>query len=264
MHNLSISLSLLCCLLLSACATSVPRDYERIDSRAFEQPENTRLGRFFGPELAAHPGKSGIILVPTGEWGFRARAGLANAAEQTLDVQYYIWEADTVGKVLVERLLRAADRGVRVRMLLDHFTVSDVDFKFAQVDQHPNIEIRLFNPYAKRTFRNFEFLTNFSRLNHRMHNKAFIVDNAMAIVGGRNIGDNYFGVDAATNFRDLDLALAGPVVQEVSRSFDEYWNSDLVVPVSAIIDEKLSAKELEERKAALYRWVEELQDFPTR
>jgi putative cardiolipin synthase len=260
MHKISISLLL--SLLLTACATSVPRDYERIDSRAFEQPENTRLGRFFGPELAAHPGKSGIILVPTGEWGFRARAGLANAAEQTLDVQYYIWEADTAGKALVERLLRAADRGVRVRMLLDHFTIKDVDFRFAQVDQHPNIEIRLFNPYANRTFRSFEFLTSFSRLNHRMHNKAFIADNAMAVVGGRNIGDNYFGVDSAANFRDLDMAIAGPVVQEISRSFDEYWNSDLVVPVSVIIEEKLSAEELQERKEALYRWVEELQDFP--
>jgi len=257
-----ISISLLLCLLLTACATSVPRDYERIDSRAYEYPENTLLGRFFGPELAAHPGKSGIILVPTGEWGFRSRAGLANAAEQTLDVQYYIWEADTAGKVLVERLLRAADRGVRVRMLLDHFTVRDVDFKFAQVDQHPNIEIRLFNPYANRTFRNFEFLTSFSQLNHRMHNKAFIADNAMAVVGGRNIGDNYFGVDSAANFRDLDMAMAGPVVQEVSRSFDEYWNSDLVVPVSAIIEEKLSAEELKERKEALYRWVGDMQDFP--
>ncbi|MEN8729475.1 MAG: phospholipase D family protein [Desulfuromonadales bacterium] len=249
-------------LLLAGCATTLPVDYDRIPSVAFENPEQAELGRFFQPEIVSHPGKSGVILVPTGEWGFRTRAGLSNQAEKTIDVQYYIWEVDTAGIILAERILRAADRGVRVRMLLDHFTTKETDFKFSRMAYHPNIEIRLFNPFANRGFRFLEFLFSLERLNHRMHNKAFIVDNAIAIVGGRNIGNNYFGIDAANNFRDLDLAMVGPVVQDVSKSFDQFWNSEFSVPISAVIEEKLSEQEFQEQKSNVYRWVEEIEDYP--
>jgi putative cardiolipin synthase len=249
-------------LLLAGCATTLPRHHEGPVSMALADPGGTELGRFFQSEISAHPGKSGVILVPTGEWGFRARAGLSNQAERTIDVQYYIWEVDTAGIVLAERLLRAADRGVRVRMLLDHVTTKDTDFRFARMDFHPNIEIRVFNPFANRNFRAFEFLFSLERLNHRMHNKAFIVDNAIAIVGGRNIGDNHFGVGTAANYRDLDLVVVGPVVQDVSRSFDRYWNSEFAVPIAALIEERLSEKEFQERKAKVYRWVEDVQDYP--
>lgn len=250
------------CLLLPGCATTIPRDYERPVSTAYSEPGETVLGRFFEAEMAAHPGESGMVLLTTGEWGFRARAGLLNQAQKSVDVQYYIWEVDTSGIVLAERLMRAADRGVRVRMLLDHVTTKDTDFKFARMDFHPNIEIRVFNPFKKRSFRSLEFVFDLERLNHRMHNKAFIVDNSIAVVGGRNIGDNYFGVDAAANFRDLDLAVVGPVVQDVSGSFDRYWNSEFAVPISAIIEERLTEKEFQERKAYLYRRVEELKGYP--
>ena len=249
-------------LLIAGCATTLPFDYDRTPSAALENPEQTELGRFFQPELKAHPGKSGVLLVPTGEWGFRTRAGLSNQAEKTIDVQYYIWDADTSGRIIAERLLRAADRGVRVRMLLDHLTTKDTDFKFSQMDDHPNIEIRLYNPFANRRFQLLEFLFSLERLNHRMHNKAFIVDNAMAIVGGRNIGNNYFGVDAASNFRDLDLAIVGPVVQDVSTSFDQFWNSEFAVPISSVVEERLSEQDLQEKKSNLYLWVEELEDYP--
>ena len=249
-------------LLFAGCATTIPVDHDRTPSTALADPAATELGEFFESEIEAHPGKSGVVLVPTGEWGFRARAGLANQAEKTIDAQYYIWEVDNSGSILAERLLRAADRGVRIRMLVDHVTTKETDFKFAQMDYHPNIEIRLFNPYANRSFRTLEFLFSLERLNHRMHNKAFIVDNAIAIVGGRNIGDNYFGVDTAANFRDLDLAVIGPVVQDVSRSFDRYWNSEFTIPISALIEERLSDEEFQTRKAKLYRWVEEVKDFP--
>jgi putative cardiolipin synthase len=256
------TLLLSACLLLVGCATTLPEDYDRTASTAFADHGGTELGRFFQAELDAHPGESGMALLPTGEWGFRARAGLANQAEKSIDLQYYIWEVDNAGTILAERILRAADRGVRVRILLDHITTKATDFRFARMDIHPNIEIRVFNPFANRRFRTLEFLFSLERLNHRMHNKAFIVDNSLAIVGGRNIGDNYFGVDAATNFRDLDLAMIGPVVQEVSRSFDKYWNSELAVPVSVIIDERMSLEAYQERKTALYHWVEALEDFP--
>jgi putative cardiolipin synthase len=257
-----VALVLFSCLWLAGCATTIPTVQDRTVSTALADPQETELGKFFQSEMEAHLGQSGVVLVPTGEWGFRARAGLANQAEKTIDVQYYIWETDTAGSILAERILRAADRGVRVRMLLDHVTTKDTDFKFAQVAQHPNIEIRLFNPFVNRGFRGLEFLFSLERLNHRMHNKAFIVDNAIAIVGGRNIGDNYFGVDSAANFRDLDLAVVGPVVQDVSRSFDKYWNSEFAVPISAIIEERLSEDEFQEKKAKLYRWVDEVKDYP--
>ena len=158
--------------------------------------------------VAGKPILSGVDLVKTSEWGFRGRVGLANMAEKTLDVQYYIWEVDSIGKILAERLLRAADRGVRVRMLLDDINTADTDFKFARMAFHPNIEVRLFNPFLNRETRNLEFLFSLPRLNHRMHNKALIADNTVAIVGGRNIGDDYFGVHTVANFRDLDVAMS--------------------------------------------------------
>lgn len=260
----SVRLTFLCfiCLLLASCATTIPMDYERPVSTALADPEETELGHLFQQEISAHPGESGVALVPTGEWGFRARAGLSNLAERTIDAQYYIWENDSSGRILAERMLRAADRGVRVRMLIDHITTGKTDFNLARMGQHPNIQIRLFNPFKKRTFRGLELFFDLGRLGYRMHNKAFIVDNAIAIVGGRNIGDNYFGISSTENFRDLDLAVVGPVVQDVSASFDKYWNSKYSVPVSVVTGEQYTEKELQERMTRLYSWVAELKDFP--
>jgi putative cardiolipin synthase len=260
--RLLLMLSFVGCLLVAGCASESSRHYDRSPSMALAESGETELGRFFQPEISAHPDQSGTILIPTGEWGFRARAGLANQAERTIDLQYYIWDVDNTGKILAERILRAADRGVRVRLLIDHVTTRDTDFRFARLDRHPNIEIRLFNPFANRELRSLEFLLNIERLDHRMHNKAFIVDNAIAIVGGRNIGDNYFGVDAVANFRDLGLAVVGPVVRDVSKSFDIYWNSDFAVPVTAIIKEKSSEIEFLETKEELYHWVSQVVDYP--
>lgn len=252
------------CLLLTGCATTtLPTDDERTPSTALADPQDTTLGRFFLAEIQAHPGNSGAALITSGREGFRARVGTANVAEKTLDLQYYIWENDTVGKVLAERVLRAADRGVRVRMLVDDIATEYTEFGFALMDFHPNVEIRLFNPFADRDWRLLQFAADFERLNHRMHNKAILADNALAIVGGRNIGDNYYGIDTVANFRDLDLGLAGPVVPQLSRSFDEYRNSDQAFPIRSLIkDQQLSADRFEQGKQALYRWVEALEDFP--
>ena len=153
-----LTLLVLVALMLSGCATTFPTDYEQRVSTAITDPEETELGRVFQQEISAHPGKSGVVIVPTGEWGFRARAGLSNQAERTIDVQYYIWEKDSSGIILAERLLRAADRGVRVRILIDHITTGNNDLNFARMDQHPNIEVRLFNPFKRRTFRSMELL----------------------------------------------------------------------------------------------------------
>jgi putative cardiolipin synthase len=249
-------------LLLAGCATTLPTDFTRTPSIALADPEKTELGRFFRPELETHAGDSGAVLIISGRGGFRARVGLANVAEKTLDLQYFVWENDTVGKVIAERVLRAADRGVRVRLLIDDNGTEDTEFGFAQMDIHPNIEIRLFNPFAGRESRLFQFVADFDRLNHRMHNKAIIADNAAAIVGGRNIGNAYYGIDAAANFRDADIGLVGPVVHQLSRGFDLYWNSEQAIPIGALVEHGLSAQEFKDRKNQLYRWVANLDDFP--
>lgn len=261
---LSRRLAVLCLTLLTicACASTIPTGYERTVSSALTDPGSTELGQVFAADIEAHPGQSGLALIPTGETAFRARIGLANQAERTLDLQYYIWEVDDSGVLLAERVMRAADRGVRVRILLDHVTTRASDLGFSYMDHHPNVEIRLFNPLLTRKSQIFEFMADFTRLNHRMHNKAFIADNAAAIVGGRNIGDTYFGVHEDANYRDLDLLAVGPVVQDVSFSFDRYWNSDLAVPVDVLIEDRLPAQEAQEKLDELYTHVADMNDFP--
>ncbi|HKE94273.1 MAG TPA: phospholipase D family protein, partial [Povalibacter sp.] len=158
-------------------------------------------------------------------------------AQRTLDLQYYIWHSDPTGQYLAHEVLLAADRGVRVRMLLDDMDARSRDGLLMAIDQHPQIEIRLFNPFATRsgmlrTLR--ELFRRGSRLNHRMHNKAWIADGRLAIVGGRNVGDEYFSASAGVNFVDLDATLAGAVVEKTERIFDQYWNSDGAVPIARL------------------------------
>jgi putative cardiolipin synthase len=187
---------------------------------------------------ARHERRSGFALLTSGPEAFAARSDLAALAERTLDVQYYVWEDDASGRLLTAALLRAADRGVRVRVLLDDTHTVGRDSDLALLDSHPNIQVRLFNPLAERDWRLMDALREFPRINHRMHNKAFIADNAAAIAGGRNVGDAYFTADPAANFRDLDALAVGPVVRELSRSFDDFWNSGWSVPIRALVRER--------------------------
>ena len=195
----------------------------------------TRLGRALAAPLAANPGKSAIHPLSGARDTFAARVVLAEAADRSLDVQYYIWRADITGALLYEALWRAAERGVRVRLLLDDNSTSGLDETIAALDAHPSIEVRLFNPYASRGFRLGELATDFSRLNRRMYNKSFTADNQATIVGGRNVGDEYFGAEGPVEFADLDVLAAGPVVREVSTSFDAYWNSESAYPAASLI-----------------------------
>ena len=176
-------------------------------------------------------------------------------AEKTLDLQYYIWEADTTGRILAVRLVEAADRGVRVRILVDDNTLESRDSPIAAIDAHPNIEIRIFKPFAHRGSRLFGFLTDFDRVNHRMHNKLVVVDNALAIVGGRNIGNHYFGVQTDANFRDLDVAAAGPIVREISEVFDYFWNGKWSYPISALVDRTYTEADLRDTVATLRDFI---------
>jgi len=224
-------------LLFASCAT--PRTPpQRATSTFVSQTSDTRLGRVVAAGNASHVGLSGFQLLNTGRQGFLARAALADLAERNLDMQYYIWEGDRSSKLLAAKLLDAADRGVRIRVLLDDFyRGGSQDFSIAAADRHPNIEIRLFNPRGIRrgtVLRSLELVTRVAQMKHRMHNKLFVADNQMAIVGGRNIGDVYFGVSDHHNYRDLDVVASGPVVSEISASFDIYWNSEWAVPISEL------------------------------
>ncbi|TXH69352.1 MAG: phospholipase D family protein [Thiothrix sp.] len=226
-----------------ACA-QLPPNINRTPSVAWSQPEKTSLGRLVASQARHHPKLSGFSLLAGGRQAFNDRLAMIELAEKSLDLQYYIWEEDTTGLILAERLLKAADRGVRVRILLDDNNMANRDRGIALLDAHLHIEIRMANPFAQRHQRLIGFITDFDRLNHRMHNKSMAADGAIAIVGGRNIGDNYFEVDEKANFRDMDLFVAGPLVKEVSHSFDNLWNGSWSYPISTLTKHYFSAQDL--------------------
>lgn len=183
------------------------------------------------------PGQTGFLLLTNNHDALKWRLALVDHATKSIDVQYFIWQADAVGRLLFDRLLRAADRGVRVRILVDDLVFAGKDRNIAAISKHPNLDIKLFNPGRIRGSTVLgigEFLLKFRQLNRRMHNKLFAVDNRIAIVGGRNIGNEYFGLSGKYNFQDLDVLVVGPVVEhEISHAFDDYWNAKVAYPGSA-------------------------------
>jgi len=202
---------------------------------AFTDTGATPLGRAIQPRVAEHPAKTGIHALRLPTDAFAARVLLARQARRSLDLQYYIWHGDETGTLLFEALWDAAERGVRVRLLLDDNGIAGLDRTLAALDAHPNIEVRLYNPFANRGMRALNFVTDFSRLNRRMHNKSFTADNQASIVGGRNVGNEYFGAGEGTVFQDLDVLAVGPAVREVSAAFDLYWNSASAYPAEGIV-----------------------------
>jgi len=221
--------------LTCGCA-SLPPLTGRTASLALPDATPTRLGQGIGPGTAAHPGESGVLGLSDPRDAFAARVMLAAAADRSLDVQYYIWRGDTTGTLLLDALRQAAERGVRVRLLLDDNGAVGLDATLAALDAHPNFEVRLYNPFAQRKARALGLLTDFERVNRRMHNKSFTADNLATIVGGRNVGNEYFGAGNATVFADLDVLAVGPAVAEVSREFDLYWNSASAYPVASLVE----------------------------
>ncbi|HEX2835320.1 MAG TPA: phospholipase D family protein [Thermoanaerobaculia bacterium] len=221
-------------LLLDRC-NALPSIANRTSSHVLAETRGTRLERAVTPLLLTHPGLSGIHAIRDARDAFAARCLLASAAERTLDVQYYIWRNDLSGTLLMKALLDAADRGVRVRLLLDDNNTAGLDAAIAAIDSHPRIEVRLFNPFVIRKPRLAGYLTDFSRLNRRMHNKSFTADNQATVVGGRNVGDEYFGATDGVLFADLDVIGIGPVVNEVSSDFDRYWASESSYPVDRLL-----------------------------
>ncbi|MGR6035448.1 MAG: phospholipase D family protein [Candidatus Nitrosoglobus sp.] len=213
----------------------LPDLHSRSPSVVLQNTTDTRLGKSVLPLAQVHPGKSGVVPLRDGRDAFAARMLLADAAERTLDVQYYIWHNDMSGTLLFEAMHRAADRGVRVRLLLDDNNTTGLDTVLATLDAHPNIEVRLFNPFIHRRWRFVDYLTDFARLNRRMHNKSFTADNQVTIIGGRNVGDEYFDAAQDILFVDLDVLAIGPVVSDVSNDFDRYWASDSSYPANRVL-----------------------------
>jgi len=229
--------------MLAGCATLPPgAAYPKAPSVAFAEPLATSLGRDAASLSRAHPGRSGVRLFAHGEDGLVLRAQIVQAAQRSLDIQYYIFIEDDTGKVLTNEVRKAADRGVRVRLLVDDFNLyghPETRATLDALDHHRNIEIRIFNPLSYRgdvaLAHRLDVALNAPRLNHRMHNKLFVADNAVAIVGGRNVADGYFEVGTPPyRFGDFDLAVVGPVVADLSHSFDEFWNSSLAIPQPAL------------------------------
>lgn len=258
--------TLVLALCLGACATRPPvTAFHRDASFAIPQSMPTHIGDALAAREVAHPGVSGYRLLRTGSAALQARLALANAAQRTLDLQYYIADEDDTGKLVLEAALRAADRGVRVRMLIDDLNFKDLDNIMLTLNNHKNIEIRVFNPFATADEGMFarvgNAMTDLDTLDRRMHNKAMIVDNQIAVVGGRNIGDEYFDASPNLVFRDLDVIVAGPLVSGVSASFDEFWNSDEAYPLHALNNTSIDQADIDKvRKDLGEHWQKEFAD----
>jgi putative cardiolipin synthase len=255
------------------CAGLPPgHDYPKTESIALENPETTPLGKQFAEAGRAHPGQSAFRLVPAGFEGYLLRAQMIDAATKTIDLQYYIFHADESGKLLLESLLRAADRGVRVRMLIDDVDNYGEDTQIEALDAHPNIEVRLFNPLSYRgnneLLRYLNLVVNAPRLNFRMHNKQIIIDNSIVLVGGRNVGDAYFQRDPNGQQGDFETFAGGPIVQALGKSFDHFWKSTYSIPAEALFSHRSSPQALEKARAELHEHRQEKRedgsDFVTR
>lgn len=236
--------------------------YAHPESHAIAPSQDSALRRAYAPLAALHPGLSGCALIPGGNEALLYRLALIETAEHSLDAQYYSVQDDMTGKLLLYALLKAADRGVRVRLLVDDITLRKKDPLWTLLNHHPNIELRLFNPFATEDepylARLRYLVTKVARFTRRMHNKAFIADNQLSIVGGRNLGDAYFDSSPDFNFRDIDALAAGPVTQEVSADFDRFWNDREAYPFAALRDQALSGEAARKlRQSLAEHWDEE-------
>jgi putative cardiolipin synthase len=233
--------------ILAGCATG-PVDYPRTSSYIETDTQDTRVGRGVAEWQQAHPGMSAFYPLIGGMDALGARLALIDAAERNIDTQYFLMKSDSAGLIFVMKLLEAADRGVRVRFLLDDVFTSVDDEVFILLDQHPNIEMRLFNPLGRGGNRWLNYVGDFDRANRRMHNKSFTVDNQISIVGGRNIAEEYFELKKGGEFRDADILVAGSLAEDIGRNFDQFWNHPLAVPMEAFESARLD-RDLETARA---------------
>ena len=250
-------------ILLGGCA-GLPRHVHKTPSTAFQHPETTTLGQIVASDEIGK-NLSGIRLLSSGEEALASLITLADHAERTLDIQYYIIHEDDSTRTLLHHVRLAADRGVRVRVLVDDLNTAGEDRRFMHLSSHANVEVRVFNPFTAGRFwtwtRFLASATDIRRINHRMHNKLFVADDALAITGGRNIGDQYFTLDPRSNFVDLDVVAAGAIVPQLSASFDQFWNSKYAIPIASVASsvdaEATSAPPVEAQLSDNDRWLEQ-------
>ncbi len=233
---------------------------DRPQTHAFTDTQATTLGQVFCDDMAARPGQSGFFPLNNGLDAFVARAVLAQVAQRSIDTQYYMIHNDVVGSLFVNQLYKAAERGVRVRLIVDDIDQEGRDIETAVLDSHPNIEVRIFNPFSRNTGRTLQYVTGFNKQTRRAHNKSFTVDNQATILGGRNIGDEYFKADPELEFVDMDVLSVGPVARGVSVSFDQYWNSPLSYPVTVLLEKPFLPAEIEQRKKVFDDFISQQTD----
>lgn len=221
---------------LTACESLPKQTWLSSEALDLSEANHTRLGQATAKDIAKHDDLTGIFVLSDSRKAFASRALLTEVAEKTIDAQYYIWRNDITGVLLLNGLLDAANRGVKVRLLLDDMNVGALEPLLLALNTHNNVEVRLFNPFKFRSLRAIDYVTSFSRVNRRMHNKSFTVDNTVTVIGGRNIGDEYFGASDELIFADVDVLAIGPSVEKVSKDFDLYWASESSVPLEIMND----------------------------
>ena len=260
-NAVSISLMIIAVFMVfvSGCAR-LPDNSGRSTSFAVQPEMNSPIYQEALRVLNPDTDENAYLLLGDGLDAFVARALLARVAVKSIDAQYYLLHDDVVGRLFIDQLLKAADRGVRVRLLVDDMDMSGRDIGSAVLDSHPNIEVRMFNPFGRNTGRLFQYISGFNTLTRRSHNKSFTVDSIATIVGGRNIGDEYFVADPAFAFLDLDVLAVGPAAAQVAGSFDLYWNHELSYPISLLVDETPTPEQIEERKVVFKEYIEEQRD----
>jgi putative cardiolipin synthase len=234
---------------------------ERRESHKFTNTADSLLGSAARAWLAENEGPCGVYRLQLGIDALGLRLGLIEKAERSIDIQSYLIRDDLSGNLIALRLIEAANRGVRVRLLMDDALTEPIDAGLLSLNDHVNIEVRVFNPFPRRRSRLISFIANFNILNRRMHNKSFTVDNRVTIVGGRNLADEYYQTSVTSEFLDEDMAAIGPVVEDVSDGFDEYWNTKEAIPIS-VFDKYVPHQALNETIEAGQRHLEKHRDSP--
>ncbi|MHA3099130.1 phospholipase D-like domain-containing protein [Acinetobacter brisouii] len=232
----SLAVALCIALSVTACST-LPHQQVQTPSYAHDvDTSQTTLAHRITPLRQANPGLTGYHILYDPLEAISTRLNLINKAQKTLDLQYYIWDNDKIGALALYDIIQAADRGVKVRLLIDDNNAKGMEGAFLALDQHQNIQVKLYNPYRFRQFRAMDMVLDLKRINRRMHNKSFIVDNEIALIGGRNMSDQYYNVSDSYQFSDIDVMLVGQAVDDISNSFDEYWNDSYAYPVRQIVN----------------------------
>ncbi|OTG89879.1 phospholipase [Acinetobacter sp. ANC 3832] len=242
---------------LPACST-LPKQGIITPEYAYDiDTSETDLAKIITPLKAQNPELTGYHVLYDPLEAIAARIHLIDKAEKTLDLQYYIWDNDKIGSIALYKIIQAADRGVKVRLLIDDNNAKSMEAVYLALDQHANIEVKLFNPYRFRRIRPVDMVLDLKRINRRMHNKTFTADNQIALIGGRNMSNQYYNISDNYQFSDVDVMLVGQAVDDITHSFDEYWNNNYAYPVGRIVNPQQYTLRYESLKEQLTQHYEE-------